>query len=292
MELEAEELERLVADVVRKVGNFVEAKMRAFYLASRLDEMEEELALEVMHAICERASDREPAYQRAVLALVDTETLTDVLGFQKVRRLYIESHNRGYASVKRILSRAQPAKRYEGENELFIQYGLHTKLTGERKNLARRAGPAIIDRLTYDLDPLVVRDLLKNPRLTEQHVVKMAARRPNRPEILEEIFKNPKWIARYQVKLALARNPYTPPRIAAGLLVFLTEHDINEVANHASLHEEVRQQARKLLRSKGLELERREDYRPKKRGFTMYHIDLENAVVKPMDELDEEPDEF
>jgi len=284
-----DELDELVGDLVKKIGNFVEARMRSIYLASQLDQMDDETALEAMQLICERASGRTPEYKRAVLALVDTETLAQVMGKKKMRRFLMEARKRDYKESVRILSGASPAKRYEGENESFFQYGMTDKLLGERKYLARRPDPVLIDKLSYDLDPIVVRDLLMNPRLTEHQVVKIAARRPNKPEILEEIFNNPRWVARYQIKLALAHNPYTPPRIAAGLIVFLTEHDIIDIARDASLHEEVRRQAKAILKSKKVEV--KEETKPLPRGHFMYDIDLDKATVKPADEFEPESGE-
>ncbi len=290
MAFEPEELEGVVRDIVAKVGNFVEEKMRAIYLAGRLNQLDEDDALQVMQTICERASQRIPEYIRAVMALVDIDTLTRIMGQKKVRRLYIESRKREYSELARILSNESPAKKYEGENEMFFQYGMTDKLLGHRKYLARKPDPVLIDKLSYDLDPLVVRDLLRNPMLTERQVVKIAARRPNKPEILEEIFNNPRWVARYQVKLALAHNPYTPPRIAVGLLVFLTEHDIMEIACDMSLHEDVRRQARAILKSRKIEV--KQEDKPRRRGFQMYHIDLDKATIEPLEEAESEADEW
>ena len=66
-------------------------------------------------------------------------------------------------------------------------YGRGRPLTlGERKSLARRPDRAMLDRLLHDPHPDVIRRLLRNPRLTEDDVVRLAARRPGRPEVLVE----------------------------------------------------------------------------------------------------------
>jgi len=289
MTIPDDDIAQLTATLVKKIGNFTEAKMRSFYAADSLDNMEEELALEVMRVICEHAAKREPKYQKAILALADVEMLLQVMGKRKVAHLYNASLEKGYKDVAGIFSRAMPAKRYEGEIELFLQYGLGSKALGERKYLARKPDPVLIDKLTYDLDPLVMNDLLKNPRLTESQVVKIAARRPNKPEILEEIFDSSKWIARYQVKLAIARNPYTPPRIALGLLTFLTDQDLMDIAQDQTLHEDVKRRARVMLKAKSIELKEEQPALPRER--VVYKVDLDNATIKPAGEADSESEE-
>lgn len=290
MTIADDDFEKFVVSLVKKVGNFSEARMRSFYLASSLNKMDEESAIETMRTICERASKRVTKYQKALLALTDTEMFLQVMGRPKVERLYTASTKKGYKDVVDIFSRALPAKRYEGENDLFFQYGLTTKALGERKYLARKPDLTLIDKLTYDLEPLVMRDLFKNPRLTESQVVKIAARRPNKPEILQEIFNNDKWITRYQVKLALARNPYTPPRIALGILPFLIEQDLIGAARDQALHESVRKRAKAILKTKSIEI--KEETSAQARRRVTYQIDLERAVIEPSEEADLEFDEL
>ncbi|MEM2914454.1 MAG: hypothetical protein QXH91_03510 [Candidatus Bathyarchaeia archaeon] len=285
-----DDFEKLVGNLVKKVCNFPEAKMCSFYLASSLDKMDEESAIEAMRIICDRASKRLLEYQKALIVLADTEMFLQVMGKEKVRRLYPLSVKRDYKDVADIFSQEKPAKRYEGENELFFQYGLTTKALGERKYLARKPDPNLIDKLTYDLEPLVVRDLLKNPMLTESQVVKIAARRPNKPEILEEIFNNAKWVARYQVKLALARNPYTPPRIALGILPFLTEQDLIGAAKDQTLHESVRNRAKAILKAKSIYI--KEEALSQERRYITYQIDLERAVIEPVKEAEADIEEL
>ncbi len=112
-------------------------------------------------------------------------------------------------------------------------------------------------RLTRDLDEMarlaaasnasVVRNLLQNPRMTEAVVVRIAARRPARPEPLMEIWRTPKWFARHEVKRALVFNPYLPPEIGAKIVPLLTQTDWRELASTTGVHPALREQARLLL---------------------------------------------
>jgi len=68
---------------------------------------------------------------------------------------------------------------------------------GERKSLARRSSRFALDRLLRDPHPDVIRNVLVNPRLTEDDVVRLAARRPAFPDVLGEIAPPPQVVAGY-----------------------------------------------------------------------------------------------
>src|SRR5262249_20234378 len=78
---------------------------------------------------------------------------------------------------------------------------------GHRRTPARTATADRLGRLGADQDPRVTKELLKNPRLTEREVLRLASGRPAQPEVLAAIADSPRWIKRVAVKSALARNP-------------------------------------------------------------------------------------
>ena len=105
----------------------------------------------------------------------------------------------------------------EPENVPPPDYGRGRPLTlGERKSLARRPDRAMLERLLGDPHPLVIKRVLANPRLTEdfQTVLRLAAKRPCRPDVLAEIARAPRWAHSARVRLALILNPGTPLEIA------------------------------------------------------------------------------
>jgi hypothetical protein len=106
---------------------------------------------------------------------------------------------------------------------------------GHRRALARTLSPAIMDRLAADADAGVVRELLRNPRLTEREVLRLATRRPARQDVLEMIAAS-RFGKRPMVKTALARNPYSPPALALRLLAHLPGKALTEMATDGTLH--------------------------------------------------------
>lgn len=122
---------------------------------------------------------------------------------------------------------------------------------GHLKQAARLTrDPDVLSRLATVSNPSVIRNALINPRLTEPLVVRMAARRPARPEPLIEIWKSPKWSVRHAVRRALAFNPYLPPEVGAKIVPLLNANDLEELANDSSVHVSLREQARRLLEAR------------------------------------------
>ena len=118
---------------------------------------------------------------------------------------------------------------------------------GVRKSLARRPNPHTIEKLSMEQDPQVVRNLLSNPRITEEIVIKMASLRPTGQEVLSEIFNNHRWSARYRVRKALVFNPYTLPRVAHALLPMLMLSDLMDISMGRTLHHSVRNAAKRFI---------------------------------------------
>lgn len=119
---------------------------------------------------------------------------------------------------------------------------------GHLKQSARLTrNPDELSKLALASDPSIVRNALMNPRLTEALVVRIAARRPARPEPLVEVWKSPKWSTRHAVRRALAFNPYFPPEVAAKILPLLSSTDLEELAANTGMNPSLRLQARRLL---------------------------------------------
>lgn len=119
---------------------------------------------------------------------------------------------------------------------------------GHLKQQARvTRDPDTLSRLATVSNPAVLRNVLINPRLTEELVVRIAARRPARPEPLIEIWKSPRWSVRHAVRRALAFNPYLPPEVGAKLVPLLNTKDLRELAADSAVHPALREQATRLL---------------------------------------------
>jgi hypothetical protein len=107
--------------------------------------------------------------------------------------------------------------------------------------------PDELARLAVVSNPAVLREVLKNPRLTEPLVVRVAARQPARPEPLMEIWRASRWAVLPRVRRALVFNPYLPPSIGAKIVPLLTRADLEELTVASTVHPALKQQASRLL---------------------------------------------
>jgi hypothetical protein len=136
----------------------------------------------------------------------------------------------------------------EDDEQAVPDYGGDRPLTlGERKTLASKPTRRIIERALLDPHPQVARKLLSNPKLTEDEVIRMAARRPGPPGVLAEIALHPRWRRRRRVALALVYNHYLPTWFGLSLLPWLDSREAAEVAADSRLDEDIRGGAKDLL---------------------------------------------
>jgi hypothetical protein len=121
---------------------------------------------------------------------------------------------------------------------------------GLRRSLARGDDPQRLEQLARDSDAVVIRNLLRNPRLREEEVVRMAALRPVAVTTLAEIATSPRWSNRTRVRIALVRNPQCPVELGLKLLGCLPLTSLREMRRDPDLPE-------RLQRHLEREIERR-----------------------------------
>ncbi|MBL9038959.1 MAG: hypothetical protein JNG84_10620 [Archangium sp.] len=150
--------------------------------------------------------------------------------------------------VEMLFTQGAPQREYDADAAARADAKLFTMPLGYLKQQARLTrNPDELARLAVASNPEVVREVLKNTRLTEAIVVRIAARRPARPEPLTEIWRSARWSGRPAVRRALVCNPYLPPEVAAKIVPLLSRAELQEIVGDNSLHVAVRRQAEVLL---------------------------------------------
>lgn len=186
------------------------------------------------------------------------EAVRDVLlGTDSDCAIPYELHRDVYASARRSddtdvmgILRSLPVR--EELEVAQLPHELSEIPLGRRRSLALGDDSQQLELLARDLDPVVIRHLLRNPRTRESDVIHIAARRPVAPSTLEEIFRNERWSQRPRVRVALARNPYCPTAIAMRLIAALPLPELREMRSDPGLHEETHASVeRELARRRG-----------------------------------------
>lgn len=213
--------------------------------AARLDELAE--GLDMIAALSEQADTR----AREVLTAAAPK-LTDPAFDVRVEELREMAQIRGLFALSRLLRRRNrggeiSSPEPDERGGMPPPRGGRTLTLGERKFLARGHDRMMLDRLLRDPHPDVIRQVLRNPRITEIDVVLLAARRPTYPDLQVEIAKSARWSPRPRIRVALVQNPYTPPTIAVPILPLLLRNELNQVAHATDLPRIVRAAALDLL---------------------------------------------
>ncbi len=239
-----EDLE-LATSIATRLCGLAEPAMRGAALAEILVEMEICLAASVIGVIVRQGRRGGPPFELALGGLEEM-LRSERLEYELLSALYreLKTGHLGEAATLLLPGHCHrtilgaPGPRLPGGRELTL---------GERKSLARAAPRETIDHLLRDPEPMVIRLLLRNPRLVERDVVGLAARRPAQPEVIREIMASSRWLARYPVKHAIVLNPGVPNELALRLLPFMTRKHLSEISRDPALPTVRRQAARRLL---------------------------------------------
>jgi len=235
------------AALTRRLGALEEGAIRARAAARTLAAWPPARAVEAV-AVVSRGRD---VRSRAAAAAVGQALAAPGpdLGYEALAAIYAAAADRGLLEVKSLLVSPAPRKAYREPRDRDARLAQLT--LGHKKSLARtHRDPDLLARLAAEGDPAVVRELLANPLLTEAFAVRIASRRPCRPETLRALFEARRWRTRPAVAAAVVRNPYAETAVALKLLPFLGVQDLRDVARDGSIHGLVREVAARLASGK------------------------------------------
>jgi hypothetical protein len=231
--------------VARRLTALEEGAMRTRAAARALAALEPAAAAELLGDAVTLAGRGETA-----LAAALGEALlapAPELSYEHLAAIYAAAAAAGHDEIRGLLMAPAPRRAYQEPRDR-ADPGLSHLTLGHKKALARsRRDPDLLARLAAEGEPVVVRELLRNPRLTEELVVRIAARRPCRPETLRRLHEEPRWRVRPAVARALASNPYAEPELVAKLLPGLGTRQLTAIGADASLHAMVRALAVRLV---------------------------------------------
>jgi hypothetical protein len=236
-----------LARLDRRLEPLLEAEMRRALLREWLAEASAEEACLVMAAALAR--NRPADLLRRAISEVLTGATGERLSYAVQRDLYGEAARQENAEIMRLL-RSAPAREELEDPERLLSPELAEMPLGRRRALAKGSRPEWLEQLARDCDRVVIANLLRNPRIVEADVLRMAGMRPVAASSLVEIARSPRWSVRVAIRRALARNPYCPVEIATGLVASLPLEELRAMRGDPDLHPETRAQLE-------LELERR-----------------------------------
>jgi hypothetical protein len=138
----------------------------------------------------------------------------------------------------------------EEEEKLTIEQQILRMNVTEKIKAAMRGNKQIRGMLVTDSNRLVSTAVLKNPRITENEVIKISASRSVSEDVIRSITRNRDWMKLYQVKVNLVKNPKCPQGISMRLLNFLRPNDLKGLVGNKNVPQLISINAKKLLSGK------------------------------------------
>lgn len=217
--------------------------------ARTLGELDPPRATELLSAVMRLSIERWepamrvlPAFMRALEE--DAELIPNLATLRQVAALYEQD------DVTFVFSEGQPVQQYDSDAAARADAKLFTLPLGVLKSRARLTrDPDELSRLAVASNASVIREVLKNPRLTEALVVRIASRRPARHEPLAEIWRSARWNMQPAIRRALVFNPYLSPEVGVKIVPLLAMADLRQLANDRNVHLSVRELAVRLSAS-------------------------------------------
>ncbi len=241
MVAEAERIKRVLLSLSH-------VSLRVSWLAEQLVRWAPERAALALNDLAAQNEAANPEAHEAMLAVAMLLAATEP-GDPLREELRREAGEQRLWSLARLLRLApDPAICAPPFTELAVpDYGAGRELTlGERRSLARRPDRRHFDRLLADPHPMVLRQLLVNPKLTELDVVRICATRPARREALSEIVKMHRWMRQPRVRMAILLNPGAPAEKSVPFVVLCTRRELREVIASADVSVVLRATAHEL----------------------------------------------
>lgn len=233
--------------VARRLAVLPEPAMRVAALCEQLLAREPGDAAWLLDALATAGRAGGAPYDLSLLAAIELSG-SDRLPYSTRRAIFEAADRLGLESCKELLfSAASVEPEQAAAAPRALTPGSRPLTLGERKSLARTWKREVIERLLVDPHVDVVELLLRNPRLTETDVLRIATARRASAAVLELILHAKRWNCRQRVRRALLRNPKLPEAHALRLVGLLNHPELRELGRDHTLPASVLHAIRRRL---------------------------------------------
>lgn len=118
----------------------------------------------------------------------------------------------------------------DNEESLSLYQLVQTLSVGDKVKLALTGNKEARGILLKQSNKVISRSVVRNPRITEDEIIKVTQTRSVSDEILREIARNDDWVKNYAIRRGLVFNPKTPIQISMRLLAKINEKDLSALA--------------------------------------------------------------
>jgi hypothetical protein len=167
-------------------------------------------ALDFILFLCSGSLNRETNCEIFLAAFLRDENLETLFHYDQLSLLYEAAGERQDSYLQALLLRRNIMPKYlplPEDEPPRISTELESWTLGERLSFAKSTDQKKLQALLFDNHPMVIANLLANPRIYEVEVLKIASKRPQSHGVLISAFAHPRWCHHYSVRKAIAFNP-------------------------------------------------------------------------------------
>lgn len=220
--------------VALRLAALPERSMRAARLAQILEASSPDQAAWLLDALATAGRAGGPPFDVSLLAAVDLFGETRV-SYANRRAIFEAAEAHGlHACMDLLRSPEQIADEQPAAPRPLVP-GTRPLTLGERKSLARSWDRTVLERLLVDPHTDVVRQLLGNPHVTEDDILRIATARASSAAVLELVLRSRRFGTHPRLRRALVRNPKLPLATALRLVGLLNRQELREIARDPHL---------------------------------------------------------
>lgn len=195
-------------------------------------------------------SDEDALFLAAMIESPDSETDDAWLSLEYLEEIFEETDADRQSIANKIISELR-SEETDLPNERISTINRIMKMgMKDRARLAMKGDREARNILIRDPNRVIAQAVVKNPRLTEQEVEKIASMRSISEDILRSIANNRQWSRLYPVVHNLARNPRTPIANVLSILSRLQLKDLAALSKNRNVSDAVRRQALRLTQAR------------------------------------------
>lgn len=233
--------------LAQRLAVLPERAMRVARLAQWVERAAPATAAWILDALATAGRAGGPPYDVSLLAAVDLFD-GDRIAYPQRRAIFEAAEAHGLAACQELLLSQDEVACEQPTAPRPLVPGTRPLTLGERKSLARSWDRTVLERLIADPHADVVAQLLRNPHLTQDDILRIATARSSSAAVLTLVLRSRRWGRDPRVRRALLRNPRLPVATALRLVGLLNRCDLEEIAHDPHLPDRLVAAVRRRLR--------------------------------------------
>lgn len=174
----------------------------------------------------------------------------DELAESLKKELSAEAHEQEGMEAKEALAKAKVKAAQTADDEHNIYKLVKSLTVGQKIKVALTGGKSIREFLVKDTNKVVCSAVLKNPRITEDEVMRVITSKSTSDDMLRQVGRHKEWTKNYNIKLNMVLNPKTPLQTSLKFLDHLYEKDLISIAKGKNVPSVLASAARRKMDAK------------------------------------------